>query len=133
MRMTWSVAVLVGLAAPAAVLAQPAPPGSGRTGGETPAPGVSAGDNTVNPSGNKDRPTVTAVPAFQPAQPAPAGLATAWLAMEDAKQRLASAGFGDVQGLYLDVSGAWRALATKDGRRVQASVDAKGDVHDQPL
>lgn len=47
---------------------------------------------------------------------------------DQARSRLADAGYTGVTGLAKDKSGVWRATATKDGKSVQVGLDFKGDI-----
>jgi hypothetical protein len=46
----------------------------------------------------------------------------------EAKSKLESAGYGDVQNLHLDADGIWRGLAVKQGKSVDVSVDYQGNI-----
>jgi putative membrane protein len=45
-----------------------------------------------------------------------------------AKDRIAAAGFSDVSALTKDDDGIWRGTANKDGKSVKVAVDYKGNV-----
>lgn len=48
--------------------------------------------------------------------------------MEQARDRIASAGYGDVTALTQDAEGVWRGTATKDGTSTAVMVDYQGNV-----
>jgi hypothetical protein len=48
-----------------------------------------------------------------------------------ARERIASAGFGKVQNLKQDQNGVWRGRAQKDGRQVGVALDYRGNVVQQ--
>ena len=48
-----------------------------------------------------------------------------------AKDRIAKAGYTDVQGLKLDDKGVWRGKAQKSGRQVTVALDYRGNVVQQ--
>ncbi len=50
---------------------------------------------------------------------------------EQAKKRIADAGFTGVSALTKDDKGVWRGSATKDGKTVQVAVDYQGNVVSQ--
>jgi len=60
----------------------------------------------------------------QPAAPA----ATAALTEPQAKARIEAQGFTNVSELKKDAQGQWSAKAMKDGKAVQISLDARGQV-----
>lgn len=138
MRVWPWVAVIMAAAGAVPVAAQPVSPSAapspalpivtGKTGGETAAPGASGANDSVNSSGDKDTRTVAV--ASQPAPPHPV---KPGMSMDEARQKLASNGLQHIEGFYLDVYGAWRATAVKDGQPVMAWVDAKGSVGQEPL
>jgi hypothetical protein len=45
-----------------------------------------------------------------------------------AKSRLEEAGYTEVAGLKLDDQGVWRAMATKDGKHGNVSLDFQGNL-----
>lgn len=47
---------------------------------------------------------------------------------DQARSRLAEAGYTGVTRLAKDDSGVWRATATKDGKSVQVGLDFKGNI-----
>jgi len=47
---------------------------------------------------------------------------------DQAKERLAEAGYADVTALQLDDKGVWRGTATKDGRSVNVALDYQGNI-----
>ena len=47
----------------------------------------------------------------------------------EAKSRIADKGYTDIGALKKDSTGVWRGTATKDGQRVQVSVDYQGNVN----
>lgn len=47
----------------------------------------------------------------------------------EAKSRMANQGYTHVTGLRKDSAGVWRGMATKDGHRIQVSVDYQGNVN----
>lgn len=47
----------------------------------------------------------------------------------EAKSRIADKGYTDIGALKKDNTGVWRGTATKDGQRVQVSVDYQGNVN----
>lgn len=47
---------------------------------------------------------------------------------DQAKERIADAGYSDVTGLKLDENGVWRAKAMKDGKSVAVALDFQGNI-----
>ena len=47
---------------------------------------------------------------------------------EQARDRLAGAGYASIEGLAKDEKGIWRGKATKDGRSVEVGLDFKGNI-----
>ena len=126
---TWSwLAVLIAITGALPASAQRIVPSTSMTGGETPAPGTSGTDNSVNPTGNKDAVPLPAALPPAPAQPVKPGMSA-----DEARQKLAAGGMEDVAGLYPDVDGTWRGVATLNGRKVMAWIDLEGGVGSKPL
>lgn len=47
---------------------------------------------------------------------------------EQAKDRIAEAGYTEITGLKLDETGVWRATAMKDGKSVAVALDYQGNI-----
>lgn len=47
---------------------------------------------------------------------------------DQAKERIAEAGYADVTGLALDDKGVWRGTAMKDGKSVGVALDYQGNI-----
>ena len=47
---------------------------------------------------------------------------------DQAKERIAEAGYADVTGLALDDKGVWRGTAMKDGKSVSVALDDQGNI-----
>lgn len=47
---------------------------------------------------------------------------------EQAKERIAEAGYSDITGLMLDDKGVWQAKAMKDGKAVGVALDYQGNI-----
>ncbi|WP_426232074.1 PepSY domain-containing protein [Pararhizobium sp. DWP3-4] len=47
---------------------------------------------------------------------------------EQAKERIAEAGYADVTDLKLDDKGVWQGKATKDGKPLMVSMDYQGNI-----
>lgn len=47
---------------------------------------------------------------------------------DQAKERIAEAGYADVSALKLDDSGVWRGTAKKDGKAMNVALDFQGNV-----
>jgi len=47
---------------------------------------------------------------------------------DQAKNRMADAGYSDITDLKLDDTGVWRAKAKKDGKAVVVSLDYQGNI-----
>ncbi|WP_380875814.1 hypothetical protein ACFB49_06100 [Sphingomonas sp. DBB INV C78] len=47
---------------------------------------------------------------------------------EQARERIAKAGFAEISGLAKDKNGLWQGTASKDGRSVHIALDYKGNV-----
>lgn len=45
-----------------------------------------------------------------------------------ARERIANAGYGNLDKLMLDAQGFWNAMATKDGKAVHVLMDYQGNV-----
>jgi putative membrane protein len=46
----------------------------------------------------------------------------------EAKTKLESAGYSNIQDLHLDADGIWRGVATKQGKSVDVSLDYQGNI-----
>jgi hypothetical protein len=81
------------------------------------------------PSATQPRiePSNAAPPAPQARPAAPAVGANAFTEGQ-AKSRIEASGFANVSALKKDEKGVWRATAMKDGKSVQVSLDAQGNV-----
>ena len=98
--------------------------------------GSSFAQNANAPS-NPAPPPSAAQPRIEPSNPAPAPEATRPAAPAvganaftegQAKLRIEASGFANVSALKKDEKGVWRATAMKDGKSVQVSLDAQGNV-----
>jgi Peptidase propeptide and YPEB domain len=69
-------------------------------------------------------------PAAQttPAAPTAPSAAAAVMTETQAKARIEAQGYADVSELKKDAQGTWSAKATKDGKAVQVSLDARGQI-----
>lgn len=47
---------------------------------------------------------------------------------DQAKERIAKAGYADITGLMLDDKGVWQAKAMKDGKAVGVALDYQGNI-----
>lgn len=74
------------------------------------------------------KPPAQTKPATPPAGSAANPNTAATLTEAQAKARFEARGFSNVSELTKDAQGMWNANATKDGKSVQLSLDARGQV-----
>lgn len=103
------------------------------TPGTTPAPGTTnAPGMAAPPAGDTTRTDQRADPDAvgtkkPPITTTPAAGANSFTEGQ-ARDRIAAAGFSDVQGLQKDDKGVWRGKAMQDGKSVDVGLDFKGQV-----
>lgn len=80
------------------------------------------------PGTEVDPPTITTPGAPDRAVPVPGENS---FTEEQARERIAEAGYTDVSPLTLDANGVWRGTAAKDGATVSVGIDFQGNVVEQ--
>lgn len=86
---------------------------------------VALAQESTPPATSGDTPAVATPDAQNPAAPV-AGENS--FTENQAKERIAEAGYNNVSGLKLDDTGVWRGTAMKDGKSLNVSLDFQGNV-----